>query len=201
MKPSLSILVFLIILSNCTNRSMVPADYVKWVKSEKNGLYQEKQTDEYVFCLQYKPLDYVALLEQRPNETFDNKQFEADKNKMKGLEHYTFSIRTKEKGNPLKQGISLEKEAFERENYFSYQLQNDLLLVEGKDTLACAFSHFERTYELSPYITFIVGFERKPNSKQNNRQFIYRDRILGTGTIKMIIKKAAIKRMPKLNLN
>jgi len=201
MNRTITCILILCLFSGCIKRKLEPGEYVRYIKNPKKGIFVEKTIGEYVFGLQYKPLDYVALLEQRGDSVLNNKDFKADKEKMKNSQHFTFTIRTREGKSVLKQDIVDEKELYDRINYFSYVMQEDFKLVEGKDTLKCTFYHFERTYDLSPYLTFIVEFEQSKKKNRANKLFIYEDRILKTGTVKIMIKSGSIKRIPVLKIH
>ena len=58
MKNILSLMI-LILLCSCSGVS--PAEYVKWVEDEENGLRKTKTVGEYEFNIQYCPSSYLEI--------------------------------------------------------------------------------------------------------------------------------------------
>lgn len=62
-------------------------------------------------------------------------------------------------GGPIMKSLGNDASKYqELVQYFSFGIQNDLELIAGKDTLDCAFIHFERNYDLAPFAYIKFGF-------------------------------------------
>ena len=119
-----------------------PKEYVKTIRSEEMGLVQSSGNENFNFSVQYKPLEYIAVLEQRDNaseETVASRTKE-----LKGLQYYNIKIQSLKGEDVLKSGIQEEKEYYNRLNYLSTFLKQDLYIIQGKDTLSPALYQFER---------------------------------------------------------
>ena len=143
--------------------------YVQWVRNPKNGLVVKAEKGGVVFTLQYKPLDYLALM-----ETNGAKMSEADfngvKDRYRGMEYYNLNISTVDKKKDvLNEGIGNPGDYFQRANYISFELQRDLGMVVGKDTFPCKLYHFERTYNATEYRTFVLAFENKEQNRDRDK--------------------------------
>jgi hypothetical protein len=119
------------------------------------------------------------------------------------MQYLTFRISTPNlKSELLKAGISSLEEYNQRILYCSFQMQNDLKLLDGRDTLNCELFHFERVYNLAPYATFSLGFplgKMECNGKQiNDKTLIYDDKMFGVGRINLTIKGKDIENIPHL---
>lgn len=88
----------------------------------------------------------------------------------------------------------------ERLNYLSFAMQKDIKLVEGKDTLNCALYHFERSYDITPYRTFVLAFQQKEINKGKDKTLILDLAYFKTGPIKLNFKGADLVRIPNLKL-
>src|SRR5690606_37110039 len=103
------------------------ASYVDWVQSYENGLHIRQSVDDYIFDVQYKPLDYVAL--QSLQEPFSDQQFQQKRKDLGELQYYTLTVSPQKGQGDLLSGYSLE----EKQRilyYFSYLFQDELYLDE-----------------------------------------------------------------------
>lgn len=176
-----------------------PKDYVKWVEDENNGLKAKKNIGVYSFELQYKPLEYVVLREQK-NKLTNNDMLLSETEKIKDLQYFTFRIGVPGSNDEaIKNGAANYSEYQKRVNYFSLQMQQDLRLIDGTDTLACVLHHFERTYGVDPYSTFVLAFEKGEKENQS-KTFIYNDNVLGVGPVKFTIDSEKFKNIPHLSI-
>jgi hypothetical protein len=172
-------------------------DYIRWVENEENGLKILKDVGEFTFSLQYKPLDYITLMNVSPGTTVTQQRMDSARSQISDMEYYTFSIKVNGFNDELlKYNIKDMKEYYYRVEYFSFIMQQNISMLSGKDTIPCALYHFERSYGISPEAKMVLGFPNMPVS--NDRVFICNDEVLGTGTIKLTIEKENIIHIPNL---
>ena len=76
-------------------------------------------------------------------------------------------------------------------------MQNDLFLVRDQDTIPCSLYHFERTYNIAPYCTLLLGFDKK-FKKFSSYQILYVDRLFSNKIITFNFLKESFERIPKL---
>jgi hypothetical protein len=95
-----------------------------------------------------------------------------------------------------------EGDYFQRLEYLTSNVQNDISLIEGTDTIPCGLCHYERNYGLSPYANIVLGFKKASgkNEKQD-RIFVYDDQIWGVGKIMLKISNSDIDNVPFMKLN
>lgn len=145
-----------ILLPGCSS-SLDQDQYVRWVESYEHGLRVRTTVNDYTLDVQYKPTDYVAL--QRMDYNDASQSFNVARNAAEKLQYYTLTISTNQPENDLlRQGSLAEKQRLLY--YFSYELQHAIRLEEGGTKLPCVLYHFERSYDLKPRHTFVLGFER-----------------------------------------
>ena len=98
--------------------------------------------------------------------------------------------------NLLSSELDSENEYFERLDYFVTYAQQDIRLIQGKDSLSPALYHFERNYGLAPYNTLLLGFEL--GEQGAHRDLIIDDKVLGIGRVKFFFDDSDISNSPKL---
>jgi hypothetical protein len=190
----------LIFIPGCkNNNSLPPTEYAKWIENEKNGLKIKKTIGEYEFILQYKPVEYVVVMEEK-NERLEKKTLDNRIEKLNGLQYFNLRLKsTDEKINVMNVNVKDDMDYNNKLNYFTFAMQQDVHLVEGNDTLNCSLFQFERNYELAPYVDFVMAFE-KPKTKEgeSDKQFVFDDKFLGIGAVKIVIDKNSVKNIPQL---
>ncbi len=191
------IIVLICTLAACQKRSLTPMEYVSWVNKEDNGCLVKKEIGQFEFALQYKPIEYVVLMEEK-DEHLKKQVLEKRMTELKGMQYYTLKITSKEGKEFLKTGISSEEEYYGRLQYFVSAMQDDLALIEGKDTLPCLLYHFERNYGLAPYNNIVLGFKTGNEGKAEDKTLIYEDQVLGLGPVRLTINGKDISNTPNL---
>lgn len=178
-----------------TPEKLAPMEYAAWVEDKNNGLKVEKTIEEFTYTLQYKPTEYVALMELKKDSVRSlelNKKME----EYDGLQYYTFRISTDSRMELLKKNLKEGNDYYGRIQYFSFDMQKDLKLIDGKDTLDCVLFHFERVYGLAPYATFVLGFPLTEGT--NNKTLFYDEQIFGAGKIYLTVQSKNCKKLPSV---
>lgn len=180
--------------------ALPPVDYVRWVKDPANGLVQSKQIEQYAFIAQYKPLDFVVAQEERQvslsQETVEARRAELGDTYL----YYNFRIKNTEgQLSPLGSGVESDQVYQSRLGYFTFDMQQDIYLLHGQDTLPCTLFQFVRSYDVAPYVEFALGFE-KPAAVPLTKDitFVFEDRVLGIGTTRLLFDQAIFQNIPLL---
>jgi hypothetical protein len=197
----LLIIASVVYISGCSPSELPPAKYIKWVESTHNGLRLNKTVGNYSFVLQYAPHEYLALRQENP-DSVKKERIDSHLEELEGFYYLNLRMSGSDgRTSVLSMDIASEEEYYYRLNYFVSQAQQDIVLVEGTDSLPCALYLFERTYDTSPYNTLVMGFKKKTQEKlHDNLTFIFREQILGVGTLKFEIAKKNIYNVPKLTI-
>ncbi len=203
MSTRILIIIFIIFsFVSCSPKVLDAPDYVKWVKENKAKISATKTIDDFVFSVEYQPTEFLVL-SQMPNASEET--FNKEVKEMNGLLYFVFKVGLKSGvESPIKFGVTSSNEYQERITYFSFNVQKELKLMINSVTYNCVLHHFERTYDMVPYVTCMLGFEKPENYSQvllqDDIQFIYNDKVWGLGTVKLLIKKNSINRIPILNI-
>src|SRR5688572_28263835 len=182
-----------LLIRQCSVTEPLPAkDFISWVESEDNGLLVKKEIGDYRFLLQYKPHEYLVMQNEDKLE-FSDSEMRTLKNEIKDMQYYTFRMEAIGTNNDvLKHNIIENDEYYARLEYFAMKMQNDVCLVEKGDTLDCLLFHYERAYGIDPRSTFVLGFP--VSSAHSDKTFVYNDKTLGCGPVKMTIRQQDIER-------
>ncbi|HTA26701.1 MAG TPA: hypothetical protein VK809_02855 [Bacteroidia bacterium] len=185
-------------LSSCGKHELPPQEYVAYIQNSQNGLFVSTKANGVNYTLQYQPTDYLVMLQLKsfsiPAETFKEQY-----NRFKGIEHYVFHIDRKEWDSLVTKASDTSKVRKGMTEYLDFKIQKDIKLVEGDDTIPCGISECESSMGMLPYYSFVLGFNAKDYS--GDRKFIYGNKMIGTGNIKLEITSSSIKKIPKLKMN
>lgn len=194
--------VFLLLIAGlfttCQKNVVSLENYVEWIKNPANGLNKTKQVNDIKFNLQYKPAEYLVLLENKGDIDLD--QIKKEISGFEGFHYFTFTIKKDDWNQELlKYNIQSQDEYMARVNYFAFEAQKDLMLVEGRDTSACTIFHFERNYGIAPDLRLLLGFKDKSPTVLNDFKLIFYDRVFQAGIIKINIDQNSLQSIPKID--
>jgi len=195
-------ILFLMLLSmffSCSSDELEVKDYLAYVKNPDNGLKVSKDLNEYQFELQYKPVEFIAINEQRTIHV-DTAIYKQRVEELNGLQYYTLKIQALAGKEMMRTGITSEQEYSNRLQYFSDIAQYDMRLIDGNDTLTCVLFHFERNYGVAPYNNIVLGFP-KTAGEVEDRTFTFSEQVLGVGKVNLKVAKQDINNIPKVKLN
>lgn len=197
-----SALVLAVLRSCGGSASSLPVSaYINWVEDEQNGLVVSKTIGRYSFTVQYKPSPYVVLQDEKRSD-FSEKQFDSLVTAISDMDYYTLKIGAEGNKDLTRFGLNNDQEYYARQEYLSTQLQQDIRLIDGSDTLNCLLYHYERTYGIDPQASIVLAFENKTAGKAvGNKTIVIDDRHFGTGPVMLTISAQALGVVPQLTLN
>ena len=188
------------LVSNGENKKieLMPLDYVKWVQNESNGIYKSKIIGEVKYILQYKPHDYLACMELK-SDSVKKADLQKKEDDFKGMVYFDFKIHIPQ-GNAefLKYGVSSTSEYQQRVSYSSFGMQYDICMVQSKDTIPCKMYLFERSFDVTPEGTFLLGFDEKAIDTNKEITFLFNDKLFRKGSIKFTFGPKTLLNIPKL---
>ena len=175
---------------------LFPSEYVRWVQNKDNGFFKEKTIGEITFSLLNKPAEYIICQEERKDdiktETVKNKTAE-----LGDMNYYDLKISLENgQGELLKHKLASSAEYNERVKYFAFDMQKDVIMIQGNDTVSCAMFHFERVFDTAPQAVFLLAFPKQNNTEE--KTIVFHDKIFGKGIIKFNYREKDILRLPKL---
>ena len=205
MKNYLSIaLVLVLFLSSCGGKEKLPAEqYYAWIKNPDNGILQKKEIKPYAFSLQYKPAAFTYLLENQKEKTSAEKLQQHLKDNS-DMQYFNLRIASADgKANVF--DVDNRMDYNQKLSYFVFDLKQDIYMVDGADTLPCLLYHYERNYDLTPFIDISLAFKqgkavKAEEEETKEKNVIINAGTLGVGVVKFQLTKEDLKRIPELTL-
>lgn len=161
-------------------------ELVTWVNTSENT-NRTKKLGEFEFTLKRLSPDMMALQEVQGNTT-DAKAYEEAKSHYTGLTYYKLNI-----SNPnyhrelLKYNLSGPDEYTDRVAYCSFQINRDLYMTNGHDTVPCAIHEFERTFNIESGLNFVIAFPLIDLEKEHT--VVLQDQLFHNGIVKFSFSK------------
>ena len=196
---NVTFVLFVVFIYGCAKSDLNADDYVKYVESEKNNIKNTKQIEDLSFSLQYCPTEYLLLKEYKTNN-LSEKLIDQRKKDNDSMVFFKLRISAKNNNDILNYQISSNDDYYQRIQYLSYGFEEDIALLNGKDTIFPALFHFERTYGVVPFADFMLAFNTKIKEPENF-QVILDDKVFNTGLLKFSYSNKDIQDIPKLKTN
>lgn len=181
-----------------TKESLSTKDFIAWCADKNNHLSKMKEISEMRYHLSYMPAESMAFLELRTEE-YDEQKFRTACNHYSDMTYFNFRIECPEaKIELLKYNMSSPQQYEWRVKYISFDMQNDIVLVQGRDTLLPGLYQFERIFEVAPYATVMLAFDNKQFKKDKEFSIVFTDKLFEKGIIKFLYKDQQLINVPNI---
>jgi hypothetical protein len=177
-------------------RALTQEKYVKYIENEVHGIRTSKTIGDVRFIAQFQPYEYYLL-----RKSFRKKIEKKDIDELQGYYYVQLRIGPKSGRRPLIELQDNPTDYNRRLSYCMMQMQNDLILIDGPDTLPCEIFNFERNYGVAPFNNFILGFRRKTTQESalvRDKTLVFNDNLFNLGLIKLRIESKDLENIPKL---
>lgn len=165
----ISIICFYCFIS-CT-KTLSPNEYIEWFKNPDNGYIQTYSEDSgLIIEVIYKPSKYMALISLKGQRVDSDKISKIEK---QFDSSYYFQLNIKEINPHLIKKNSLIY--YQKLEYLSTQINNDIKLISAGDTIPCSLHHFERNYGVSPDNRILLVFDKKNQQNISEASILFDD--------------------------
>jgi len=190
---------FTFFLQSCNSvpDSLVPSEYVKWIKNEENGLTKTKSFNNLHFTVTYKPVEFIICNEERTDK-LKQEIVDSRSKKLDGLYHFGLRLKTDISGDVMAHEMMDESQYFDRVSYYGFEFQNDIVLVQNLDTLPCGLFNFVRSHGIAPYVDFVFSFPKTKDILDSDLQLVVNDKVFNNGKIKFVFDHKIINNLPQL---
>jgi len=195
MKSIVSVLLISFLIIGCSSNKK-PKEYVSWVDDIENGLIKTQIKTNSIITCKYTPAEYHVLKQFSPNN-IDQDVFQSEFEGISNMYHFIIRFEKIDGTNFLKNNNITHKEFQSNSLYLSYDIRQDLKLVQGLDTVVCALNHHERTYNNTPYEQILLSFPKSSKSVED-LTIILNDRVFGFNRVKFFFPKGVLKNIPTL---
>lgn len=167
---------------------ITPRALQAYVNAPANGISQEQTVQQSHIQLQYIPADLQALSEF--GDDLSGTSLKEARHRYDSFMYFRLTIEN-EQHTPVADTL----------NYFTFNMQKDLLLVAGKgDTIPCAFYQKIATGNNHRH-TFIVVFEKYTENAVMDKQdfrFVYMDKVFGLPDVTFSFRGKDLTNIPQL---
>ena len=127
---------------------------------QKEFKIKERQFNDLKIKVRHQSADEI-LEKHKDIESMDRKERKELLDSYRSYSHYQLCMENAGGSGMLKKMAADPSEYQTLIQYLSFDLSKDLFLCTSQDTLKCSFTHFERNFDLAPYIRVDVGFFEK----------------------------------------
>lgn len=155
------------------NGSLDPIDYLQNANDDNSPLSKTHRFDGFSMEVDYRPSAYMAA-SQLVKSKGDKLDFEETKSDFATTSNYNLKIENLS-GGAIMKGIAGDAMQYQDlVQYLSFGIQNDLYIGNDQDTIPCSFVHFERNYDVAPFLNVQFGFNVE-NFEKGDEWFVMFD--------------------------
>jgi hypothetical protein len=171
-----------------------PEKLVDYVNDEQNGFVKVKTIENIKYYSVLKPVEYLLAQKRLKDNNVKLKSEEFE-----DLQYFDLRIEIEDfKSEFIKYDLDSPASYEQRVKYCAFEMQNDIKLIDGNDTLRCVLYHFERAYDVVPYGHFILGFETTKKKNIEAKTLCFDDKLFNKGMIKFTYPPKTIAKQPVL---
>lgn len=195
--------LLVVIFFGCKADILLPSEYIRWLENPENGLVQILTLDSFKISIQYEPIPYIIAREFKSNKINSDK-FEARKAALQNSSYYKIVVQMQMPTLPASlaadETAQQELLAYKQQlkDYFTFGMQQSLILVANQDTLLPALFHHESSYQNEGTYTILVAFDKE--QVLDNHKIIYNANVLNKGILEIEFLQKNIARLPELRL-
>jgi hypothetical protein len=184
---------------NHSNEKLSVQEFITWCADKNNRLSKSKDIADIRYDLSYMPKESMAILELR-TEQYDYPKFQQACNHYADMTYFNFKMEVIDgSGELLKYKLDSPAQYEARVKYMSFEMEKDIYLVQGKDTLRPGLFQFERIFEVAPYATVMFSFDNKKFNRGNEFTIVYNDKLFEKGFVKFKYNNNQLINIPNIS--
>ena len=181
-------------------KSLTADGLLSYTINPENGLLKTKKINEFSYSVKFKPIPYI-IAQEADGKSVGAEEYAKKVDELRGLQYYDLRLEVENTNDEiLKYDLNSSEQYDARVNYLAFQMQNDIQLIDGNDTLNCLMYHMERAYDIVPYSTILCGFKNLKKTKIEDKTFVLHDNLFNNGIIKLTFLNSDIENIPQLKL-
>jgi hypothetical protein len=179
------------------NKELDLNGFVNWYKENEN-LHKKSEAGEFNYILNYLPSESMALLELR-REKYDIWKFKKTCESYSHMLYFNFKIELNgSKAELLKYNLKDPGQYEQRVKYISFEMQKDIYIEQNGQEMHPDMYQFERIFNVAPYCTVMMAFDRKKINPEKDITLVYNDKLFDKGIIKFHFKEGQLTDLPKV---
>jgi len=181
-----------------SHEQMTVGEFATWCADDRNNFHKTEDIEDVRYKLSYLPAEAMAYLELR-TEDYDFATFKKTLERYTDMSYFNFRIELKNgKGELLKHQLSSPGQYEDRVKYFSFKMEKDICLVQGRDTVFPGLFQFERIFEVAPYANVMFAFDNTLFNKNEEFTVVYNDVVFDKGFIKYHYQNKQLINLPNI---
>ncbi len=195
----LYILLIFIFITSCSYRKVVSAPELKeYILNEEHGLYKKTVKNEVTIEAFYRPAELVWARDLA--EIHDPQKRKEQKEIYDSLTYFTlhFSRNGKEIENAYVSDPTKFKAVV---SYLSFDINNDLFLLQQKDTTNALDVVYSRTFGIADGTSVMAIFNKNMSNCDGSLKLCFNDTMFDTGLTEFVFESNDIKKAPTLTSN
>jgi hypothetical protein len=163
-----------------------------------NGLHQQKQIDQWVYDVQYRPAAEIVQSENKAGANYTPEQARARMAELKNLVYLNFYIRDATSEQSFLRLISHNQQEYEQWlKFMTGPMKQSFTLECNGQLYEPVLYHLEPAYGLSPFDKLVLAFEPAAADLQGHDLVLqYNDQILSHGVIRFRFGHQQISQTP-----
>ena len=182
------------------NVQPIPKEEFVELTSDKAFLSKSKELNGLKYDARPVPTDLMAL--RILGDDYNEERLDSLRKELQGIAYFEFRIEAPGSLTEVaKVGLTSMAEYQERIEYMAFEMQNNYSLQIDAESKECFIYHFERTYNIAPYSTFLLGFELSEEEEHKERTLVFDDDVFGAGRLKFKWTPNEFNWVPKIATN
>ncbi|MEY4925755.1 MAG: hypothetical protein RI894_191 [Bacteroidota bacterium] len=187
------------------DNALSPTAYIKWLEDPKNGLLIKGLTDDKKFMLkmQYMPNEVLAyqILTPAQRASISKGAWDSLVNSYHQVDYYKLDISSTSLKDPLAANTKVKEQYYDKLNYLTFDMQKNVRMVCGSDTLPCVLYNYERMYNTTNFCRILLAFDTEKVKATTNRQLLILDNQLGIDTVGFSFAGNRLQHIPTLRVH
>lgn len=166
---------------------LTPKEYTEWTAKPNKFLIKEKTISEFNYKIKYLPTEQLVINElNKSNKPITTENINTLKTEYEGMEYFEMRVQVENYNDELAKYLVSDMSEYQtRIAYMAFAMQNNIKLsTEINNEIPCKLFHFERTYGITPYTTFLFAFSKQDIRNATERTIIYDDELFNKGRLK-----------------
>jgi len=192
------VIVLCFLLYGC-KESVSYTDYNNWVLNPSNGLYKTTEQQGLNVEVLNKPIPYIIGKEFK-SQKLSASDYNKRTSELREMQYFDLKI-SPTNGQPMTSYLASDQNEQQANLYYlSYEMQKDIKLIEGQDTLPCLLYHYERYYQLDKQTVITLAFPQKKGNSNFNKKLSIHPRIWAENSIEIEFQHKDLKNIPALKI-
>jgi hypothetical protein len=190
------LLGIMLIAAGCGHKQLSPEDFIRYIDHDARGLIAKETVGDFTVSASYRPWQYEMI---RSVGTSDRAALEQALGREDSMQYILLRIESADqKKDVLTLGVADEEEYHKRAAYLTASVQDDIVLVDGNDTLPCIGHHWEQSYGLTHFTSVLFAFESRHPGAGTDKIVVLQDRLFGMGRVRFRIDGRAVQSIPSI---